>query len=482
MSSRIRGVLHIAAHGLAALLTTLLLEAVEAREIHIAPTDDLAVLRKNVRPGDTFVLAEGEWRDVALVVEAEGTAETPVTIRAQTPGQTILTGRSRLRFSGSFITVEGLVFCNLTGDDDPIEFRTHSQRLARDCRLTNCAVTATGPVTHGSECRWVSIYGERNRVDLCYFAGKNDIGATLVVWVGKTPGEHRIDHNHFGPRPVLEKNGGETIRVGTSEVSLLESRTVVEDNLFEECDGEGEIISNKSCGNTYRHNVFLKCEGALTLRHGNGCLVDGNVFLGEGKLRTGGVRIIGEDHVVVNNYFEGLQGDEQRSAISFMNGMSNWKLNEYAPVQRAVVAGNTIVDCKVPLTIGVGASDKVSVPPTNCTIMGNLWLNGRRAPIVKLSEPTNWTWSGNFCRQTDNRAGFEQCLAVDIDVRRGGDGLQRPTATDSIRGVRYSLDHDIDGQPRPVPFSAGCDELSDAAPMWTIVTRAEVGPEWREKP
>ncbi|NND98671.1 MAG: hypothetical protein HKN47_15220 [Pirellulaceae bacterium] len=33
--------------------------------------------------------------------------------------------------------------------------------------------------------------------------------------MGETIRRHRIDHNHFGARPELGRNGGETIRIGT---------------------------------------------------------------------------------------------------------------------------------------------------------------------------------------------------------------------------------------------------------------------------
>ena len=65
--------------------------------------------------------------------------------------------------------------------------------------------------------QFVSIYGARNRVDHCYIAGKTTQGTTMVVWLSNEStdqGKHQIDHNHFGPRPKLGKNGGETILDG----------------------------------------------------------------------------------------------------------------------------------------------------------------------------------------------------------------------------------------------------------------------------
>ena len=60
------------------------------------------------------------------------------------------------------------------------------------------------------------------------------------------------------------------------------SRMIVEDNYYEHCDGEAEIISNKSCENIYRRNTFVECKGAL-MRHGNRCTAEGNWFFGHGR-------------------------------------------------------------------------------------------------------------------------------------------------------------------------------------------------------
>lgn len=41
-----------------------------------------------------------------------------------------------------------------------------------------------------------------------------------------------IDHNFFGERQPYGGNGAEIIRIGHSWSSQLESRTIVEDNVF----------------------------------------------------------------------------------------------------------------------------------------------------------------------------------------------------------------------------------------------------------
>jgi len=41
---------------------------------------------------------------------------------------------------------------------------------------------------------------------------------------------------------------------------MRESFTTVEQNYFYRCDGEHEVISNKSCRNLYRGNTFVECQ------------------------------------------------------------------------------------------------------------------------------------------------------------------------------------------------------------------------------
>lgn len=443
--------------------------SLSAAEIVLAPGDDLDAALEDVAAGDVVILRDGEWRDCVLRLEAEGTAEHPVVLRAKTPGKAILTGSSRLQFSGRHITVSGLVFRDVTTAADIIEFRTHPRRLAEHCRLSGCVIVnqVAQPLT--DENRWVSIYGTSNRVDHCYFAGKRSVGSMLVVWVTDQPNHHQIDHNHFGHRPPLGRNGGETIRVGTSAVSMQDSRTLVEHNLFERCDGEVEIISSKSCENVYRDNTFRRCSGALTLRHGNRCRVEGNIFLGEGARGTGGVRIIGEDHVVVNNYFADLAGDGSRSAISMMNGLVDSPLHGYFQVKNAVVAFNTIVDCKVALEIGVEASARQPLAPTNCIFASNV-LIGRRNEIRRNAEPIDWQEEGTI----------RGASADDLQFFRTDDGIWRPTPASPVIGAADALwariDRDIDGAPRTQPFDAGCDQQATASrpPLRPV----DVGPEW----
>ncbi len=314
------------------LLFLIVATALHAADIRLLPDGSASKMLQKAQAGDVFILSPGTWTDTHLKLHVFASEAQPVILRAETNGKTIFTGRSSIQISGSWVTLQGVVFENPTDVDEVISLRTSTSKLAQHCRVTECEVRQTTKLNERQESKWLSVYGRFNRVDHCALTGKMNGGTTLVVWVADQPGQHEIDHNYFGPRPELGRNGGETIRIGTSEVSMNEEATFVHDNRFEACDGETEIISNKSSGNRYERNTFIKCAGSLTLRHGNRCVVTRNIFLGEQKSRTGGIRIIGEDHLVTNNYLEGLTGDDSRSAISFMNGVPNSPLNEYFQV------------------------------------------------------------------------------------------------------------------------------------------------------
>jgi poly(beta-D-mannuronate) lyase len=386
------------------LLLTLLPLLGMAREIQVLDPARLESVGREAAPGDVLILPEGEFMDVSLLFEGRGTEKAPITLRAMVPGKTVFTGGSTLRISGQHLVVEGLHF----KEPDPtisdlVMFRRDSKTPASHCRLTQCAITSSLKEDGKKESRWVGIYGGGNRVDHCVISGKTGKGTTLVVWLGEgSDGGHQIDHNYFGPREKLGKNGGETIRVGDSKTSMLKGGCLVEANLFEHCNGETECISNKSCGNLYRGNTFLEVGGTLTLRHGNGCTVEDNAFIGNGVNGTGGVRIIGEDHVVRGNYFENLAGDDARSSICLMMGIPDSPLNRYFQVKRARVTGNSLVNCEHPLLIGLGDDDKAVLAPVETVFEGNQIESPRHPVIEARCDLSGITWKDNqlACQET----------------------------------------------------------------------------------
>lgn len=308
--------------------------AVEAAPLS---ADDVRQALKSAAPGTEIVVRAGVYRDLALEWEATGEKDRPITIRAEKPGGVVFSGRSGIELKGRHLVLDGFLF---TDGEAPEKYVI--DLAGSDCRLTNTVIDSYNPADpEGREDKWVSLRGERHRVDRCTFHNKRSKSVTLTVW--REPGKedrHLIERNHFHTRPRgAEGNGYETIRIGTSEESESDSFTVVRENLFEHCDGEMEALSVKAGACELVGNTFLESAGTLTLRHGQGSRVSGNHFIGKRKEATGGVRIYGRGHTVTGNVFIGLTG-RGGAALSLMSGEKKPKLNGYQPVEQTLVEKN----------------------------------------------------------------------------------------------------------------------------------------------
>lgn len=385
-------------HAFLLLLTAV---SIHAAETLVADAQAFDTAAQAAKPGDVIVLKNGEWKDARLRIHSSGNEDLPVTLKAETPGKVVLTGDSRVQLGGGFILVEGLFFKDPTGEES-IELRIDSDEVAHDCRVTECAVVNTLPGSEAKKSsRFISLYGHEHRIDHCRFEGKTTEGPSMVVWLSETEKggvRHRIDHNYFGPRERLGKNGGETIRLGDSKTSMLDAKCVVEHNVFEKCNGEAECISNKSCGNVYRRNTFLEVSGTLTLRHGNRCRVEENAFLGNHAKGCGGIRIIGEDHVVTGNYLEALDGDKERSAICLMAGIPDSPENGYFQVKNARLINNIVVDCKSPFVFSFAGDKKATLAPENVYAENIRFTN---APLEGFADEKGFLWDQKGPKRPD---------------------------------------------------------------------------------
>jgi poly(beta-D-mannuronate) lyase len=423
-----------------------------ARIFLVSTTAEITSVMATALPGDTLLMKNGTWNNVKIVLSGNGTADLPIVIKAQSPGQVTISGSSNLSIGGKYLVVDGLIFTNgKSASGDVISFKANGIE-SQYCRLTNCSIIDFNTTPSTTDNKWVSLYGKYNRVDHCYLKGKTNLGTTLVVWMAATPNYHRIDHNHFGYRPVYPENGAETIRVGTSDWSLYDSFTTVEYNLFDECNGEIEIISSKSCGNIYRYNTFRNSQGTLTLRHGNRCIVEGNFFMQGNAVNSGGIRIIGEDHLVFNNYIENTAGSSYKTGITLMNGIPNSPLNGYYQVKRAKVLFNTLVNCKYTLNIGGGNSSTQNLPPIDCEISNNLAYSLTGPMITYNDIPINITYAGNIFFGSSLGITAPSGITVVNPLLQMSNGLLRPSsqspAINNAVGIYPNIVKDVDGQVR----------------------------------
>lgn len=357
----------------------------------------------DLQPGDKVVLANGTWTDVELVLKGEGTADNPIELTAEEAGKVIITGQSNLSFSGSHIVVSGLVFKDgFTPTSEVISFRTSKDDLANHSRVTNTVIdNFSNPERQDSD-TWVAIYGKNNLFDHNSLLGKGNRGVTLAVRLNteaSLENEHVIEYNYFGPRQIFGSNGAETVRIGTSHYSREFSNTVVRNNYFDRTNGEHEIISNKSCGNVYRNNVFFESQGTLTMRHGHYTLVENNYFLGNRKPNTGGIRIINENQTVRNNYLYGLTGHRFRGALVIMNGVPNGPINRYDPVIDSLMNNNIVIDSDY-IQLCAGSDEERSAVPTGSSMHDNIIMSRTNLdPFTVYDDVSGISFEGNVLNE-----------------------------------------------------------------------------------
>ena len=351
--------------------------------------EELQEALRNAQPGDHIVMANGQWENIEMKITTNGTEDNPITISAETPSKVIIQGKSNLQLGGDYIKVDGLYFTNgYSPSSSVIQFAV-DDTVANHCIITNCVIKDFNKPQRNLQDLWIILKGRHNQLDHCYLAGKANRGPTVRVDLEGNENinnYHKIINNHFGPRPPKGGPSAETIQIGNSYTSMCPSYTLVADNLFEECNGEVEVISSKTNFNEFRNNVFFKSEGSLVTRHGNYCTVDGNYFIGdESKSNVGGIRLIGTGHVVTNNYFYNLRGKEFRSPLAVMNGIPKSPLNRYIQVTDVIIAHNSWINCEEPLQFGVGsnvsqkdvlpASEIRSARPMRTVVANNLIYN-----------------------------------------------------------------------------------------------------------
>lgn len=367
--------------------------AYSARVKWVSSAEELGGL--NIVAGDTIVWRKGKYADVNISFSAKGTSTNPVVFTGEKGGEVIFTGASPLAVTGEWVRVENLWWQNPT--KTPITVKSGSSNVV----ISECAITGYGTSISTKDYKWVSLYGRNNKVSNCFFDDKRNMGTLLVVWMEKNiVPAHTIENNYFSrPNSINNgENGQETIRIGSSDYSLEDAACSVRGNYFYKCDAETEIVSNKSCGNLYEGNLFRASGGVLTLRHGNDCIVRNNYFLGDKASNTGGVRIIGEGHLVENNYMENLRGNGYKTAICIVRGEENAELSGYAQVKGAVVRNNTIVGCRYSLHLNYANKDSMNMPVIGTTISGNTIYctsSSDYAAYVYTSPTPQITWSEN---------------------------------------------------------------------------------------
>ena len=456
----------------------------------VSNNTELQTAIANATEGSIITLSNGIWTDTYININKIGTVVNPIVIKAATPGQVFFEGNSRVAMGGAYIVFEGVVFRNPSNLIDNgstlepvIEFRDSGNNPCNHCKVTNIKIDSyNGTAAQEFDTfKWILLYGQYNEISHSSFVGKHGVGSIINDNRNDSAENFtKIHHNYFGNRTYVgsyvdDYNDQDAIRIGNSSTSLSNSYTEVYDNLFDTFFGEIEIISNKSCFNKYYNNTFRNYSGSLTLRHGNNCEVYNNFFFANNNEFSGGIRVIGENHLIYNNYIEGVNSTKSAAAgggtsgnlggIAVLNGQANSALNGYFQVKNTIITNNTFVNCDYGVRIG---RNGLSETPDNLTLSNNLFLNVDTKVIEFYATPTASTYQGNIKQNsanwpTDpsfstvmNTTTSTGLLISGVDFYRIQSGS---TAIDSGLGTFSFLTKDILGGNRATNFDAGAEEF-----------------------
>ncbi len=468
-------------------------------------------------PGDIIELADGTYNISSLAITRGGCESRPIIIRAKNQGMAKLTGKVAWSLKQvGYVTIEGLVIessyvatiFKLEGCNN-IRISKNILRMTKDSEGQTSKWITIGDLWDNTICT-----SHHNRIDHNYFDTKLDGGAWVILdgAHGTSPGDiskyDRIDHNYFRNNTPRADNEKETIRLGVSDLTPCSAYCTVEYNLFEECDGDPEIVSVKSCDNIIRYNTFRKCLGTLSLRQGFRNTVEGNYFFGEGKIvegnGCGGIRVYAKDHKIYNNYFEGLTGEKWDAACTITNGdnanTSNSWSSHFIP-ENVVFAFNTFVNNKSNVEIGFTNNDNYGKAPANCVISNNIFIEDTN-PIVKSYSSKSLsgvTFSNNIMYPTgtatlgitltESQAKQINPQLIKSDCKTHGDNCNEnlpyavyklTSGSPAINAATGSYDYvtlDFEGQTREGVKTIGADTHSNTEIKIGVLGTEHVGPD-----
>jgi poly(beta-D-mannuronate) lyase len=361
----------------------------KAHLVHNA--SEVRSLSGKLLPGDQLVLASAEWKDARFTFEGIGTAEAPILIRPEKPGSVVFTGESTVRFHGAHLIVQDFAFREVTSAQNNTvlfavgngEAKPADHCIFNRLRIENCG--SKNPDDWPKQRLWLmDMRGSGNTVANSTFRGFRNIGQMLGAAELPKEGLQQIHvlNNHFSDRPKIDhQNGYEILQIGWSGMRARPTGSLIQGNTFENCDGENELITLKASDIVVRDNRFIASQGVLCLRTARRVLVQGNVFDGQGRADTGGVRIQGSGHVITGNTFRDLKQPENHYSwpISLMAadledyGVSD-ALGGYGRAKDILISRNRFEHCDHRIAAGIYARKEYPLLPRNIVVNDNVFI------------------------------------------------------------------------------------------------------------
>ena len=439
------------------------------------------------KPGDIVILSNGTYTASApITITNIATATAPILIKAQSIGGVTIGGSSSFDFQApaAWVTVQGFVFTN-AGSQLQIEWGTSH------CRLSRNVIQCTIPAGDKTGLWYAKLAGDDAQFDYNEVRNKNSVGQMLRIEgkvtnsaASNNPIAQRVwvHHNYFHDNIYQNGlNSVETVRWGLGAYSASSGYGLMEYNLFDRCDGDSaEMISNKSCNNTYRFNAFLNnFQNTFKLRESTNCLVYGNYFS-----NTLGLVIWGYSHQIFDNYFI-----SNSSAIQIGNGDTNvltFGDGSHVEPRFCVIAFNTLIGNAKQFWMD-NSNTQYKYGAQSNTFANNI-IVGSAAAASFGGTYSNGSWASNLIWNTtvgntspgDMPAGAyaKTNPLVTVPDAYGTLHLQSNSPAIGAAAAGYAVvTVDMDGQPRPdTGKDIGADQFSSAPVTAHFLTTNDVGP------
>ena len=499
--------------------------------------------------GDVVKISSGNYGTIDKIIEStisdDATAKSnPVLVYATTPGGVVIDSPSKITLSGRGITLAGLDFGPNSGlIDNGTDGSTYIVGTASGSRyMTLSNLRFNGCAAGDNYGHWVYIEGFNCTIQYCSFTEHPDTVRNSTVSFlpniteGSTavPRMHKIRYCYFGPRYVVPQdtnsdldNGFESIRIGTGDTQTFDMQVTAECNVFYHAiwradgatAGEPEIISNKSKNNKILNNTILESQGGICLRSGDSGTVEGNfifgagsysgssIVLGTSSANQGGIRVIGQNHIVRNNYIQNVSGTGIRAALSLMSGESGYidgdpatnlgNFGSYEPAHNAQIYNNTFLSCKE-MSLGLLSTDSITNGPTSpigVKMYNNVWQGNGSASVAILRDTTVAAGylpidlagaGGNYIYETSSsKYGWTALTGtysttVSPAITDSFDNYKIPTSTSPLLGnasTTLVASTDVRGLSRPTTGrDIGCYEREVSGSGLKPLLRSDVGP------
>jgi len=377
-----------------------------ARTINVSTSAALNTALSNATDGDIIVLADGSYSGFSVTKDN-------ITIQAANKGKAIISSGIIRYQQISGVTIQGLKITT-SGTSKTVDGESFKLAVwfeaSDNCRLAGCTIVLSG---QSRITDWVMLSGNsnNNRIDHNEFGANNIEGHYIFVRGNRTgisvPSDRtdwanghgpnnpnmarntQIDHNYFHDQTTAASAAITMGGIGLAG-DYQNTNTIFEENLLVNCDGDAEIIENKSSSNIIRNNTIRTSIGMISLRSGNSSTVSGNLMLQEGKTGTGGIKMYEKNHTVTGNYIDNPQD------YGFVLGAGDSYTNPnfgHAQVVNANVSNNIWINLNTRGAI-IGHGGDGTVSPEGC-IFANNALRGSVSPLIELANPGNTVFTNN---------------------------------------------------------------------------------------